>query len=399
MRFLFAVSCLLSHNQWSSSRLRIEFVRFLESLGDLLTSTCVLTPLCNGWMARTMAPTTTMQPANGQVGQHDHQMDDAPNFGGMWIYPSSFDALPTPPAATDAHGHPLPTNVHPGEVGSRVIYWAHGSAFAITQAEDFVWLFGQMLSEQTGQVVLMGEYALTSSDVFPQQLDAWARTYARLVKLYGASNVILAGDSAGGNLSIATVLKMRDLPPPAGLALFSPWLDLRNQALQAKSMQTLAPQNGGLSNYGTCDYLPIEGIKATAYAYASPAEREGELASPYLATEERLASLGHPVTDDNGVTYHMRVFITWGTAEVLRDQQSTFVQKLRDASVDTTAYPQANMPHDSAVIAANLIYTTGFGFLGVGNYSGFEPTRAWVHFFAWLKAIPGWEAAHAPKGW
>jgi len=49
-------------------------------------------------------------------------------------YPSKFAALPTPPGATDAAGKPLPTNVKAGEAGSRVLFWAHGSAFAVLQA-------------------------------------------------------------------------------------------------------------------------------------------------------------------------------------------------------------------------------------------------------------------------
>ena len=32
-----------------------------------------------------------------------------------------------------------PVEVKPGEAGSRVIFWAHGSAYAIMQAKDFVW--------------------------------------------------------------------------------------------------------------------------------------------------------------------------------------------------------------------------------------------------------------------
>ena len=189
-------------------------------------------------------------------------MNDNDDFGGAWVYPSKFSALPTPPNAKDADGNPLSTNVAPGEAGSRVIFWAHGSAFAITQAKDFVWLFAQMLSEQTGQVgrsagwrvethmhlrspallqpllplrplpptclrpssplkvVLLGEYGLTSSDVAPAQLNGWTKTYTKLVEVYGAENVIIAGDSAGGCLSLATLLNTStSLPPPGEFEL------------------------------------------------------------------------------------------------------------------------------------------------------------------------------------
>ena len=212
-----------------------QFVSWFESLGDLLTSVPILSNGCaylnkHGW-----APNTTWQPASKYVGQSDRQMNDAANYGGMWLYPSSFKKLPTPPGAKDKHGNPLSTNVAPGKPGSRVIFWAHGSAYAVLQAKDFFWLFGQMLCEQTGNVVLLGEYGMTSDVFYPQQIDQWARDYKKLVDTYGARNVILAGDSAGCNLLMATLLKechgIGALPPPGGIILMSPWVDISDEAL------------------------------------------------------------------------------------------------------------------------------------------------------------------------
>lgn len=377
-----------------------QFVSFFEALGDLLTSLACLAPLCIGFVKNTVAPNTTWQPASKYVGQHDSQMNDNENFGGAWIFPSKFDALPTPPGALDDDGNELPTNVAAGEVGSRVIFWAHGSAFAITQAKDFVWLFGQMLSEQTGQVVLLGEYALTSDTVYPSQLDQWTATYTMLCNLYGSRNVIIAGDSAGGCLALATLLNTTDsLPPPGGLALFSPWVDLCDGAITTTSMQTYCPENGALKNYGTCDYLPVNGVSAVSAAYANSANRGTPLVSPYLASADQLAPLAVETVGDDGVAYTMQAFVTWGEAEVLRDQQTGLAQKLEDAGISVTGYASPNMPHDSAVIAASLLYNTGLGFQGVGDYSNFEPTRTWVQFFTWLKEIPGWEGTQIPEYW
>uniref|UniRef100_A0A7S3AP72 Alpha/beta hydrolase fold-3 domain-containing protein n=1 Tax=Haptolina ericina TaxID=156174 RepID=A0A7S3AP72_9EUKA len=365
-----------------------------------MTSASLLAPVCIGFNGLTVARKTTWQPASACVGQHDPQMNDSPGFGGAWIYPRRFETLPTPPGAKDTQGRPLPTNVKAGEVGSRVILWAHGSAFAITQALDFVWLFGQMLSEQTGQVVLLAEYGLTSGTVHPQQLERWCRTYATLCELYGANNVVLAGDSAGGCLSLATLLNTSaTLPPPAALVLFSPWVDLRDDALLSVSMAEYPPEKGGLLRYGDCDYLPTKAVLKTSYAYASSKDRDEPLVSPSTANDAQLKALGRQAMGVDGLPYTTRMFITWGGSEILKDQAMGMAARLSGVGLDVTTYAAEKMPHDSAVVAAGLIYNTGLGFLGVGDYSQFEPTRTWAQFLTWLKSVPGWEGTKVPDGW
>ena len=113
-----------------------RFVAWFESMGDLMTSLTFLQPCCIRFNRCTVAPNTAYVAASKYVGQHDAQMDDNANFGGAWIYPRKFKKLPTPPNARDTEGRPLPTNVQPGQPGSRVIFWAHGSAFAITQVRQ-----------------------------------------------------------------------------------------------------------------------------------------------------------------------------------------------------------------------------------------------------------------------
>mmetsp|Transcript_69968 Transcript_69968/g.195717 ORF Transcript_69968/g.195717 Transcript_69968/m.195717 type:complete len:280 (+) Transcript_69968:1116-1955(+) len=157
----------------------------------------------------------------------------------------------------------------------------------------------------------------------------------------------------------------------AGLALFSPWVDLRNSAVDTLSMKHCNPEDGALANYGTCDYLPVDGVTAVSYAYANSADREDKLISPSAATVEDLVPLGASTVGTDGEAYTMKCFLTWGTGEILQDQQEAMGAKLADAGIKVTTYAATDMPHDSAVVGACMIYNTGPG----GDYSKFEPTK------------------------
>mmetsp|Transcript_69962 Transcript_69962/g.195680 ORF Transcript_69962/g.195680 Transcript_69962/m.195680 type:complete len:201 (+) Transcript_69962:1355-1957(+) len=120
-----------------------------------------------------------------------------------------------------------------------------------------------------------------------------------------------------------------------------------------------------------CDYLPVDGVTAVSYAYANSADREDKLISPSAATVEDLVPLGASTVGTDGEAYTMKCFLTWGTGEILQDQQEAMGAKLADAGIKVTTYAATDMPHDSAVVGACMIYNTGPG----GDYSKFEPTK------------------------
>jgi len=305
---------------------------------------------CGLFSGRTgFAPNTTYMPASNEVGASDQGMNDARDCGGYWAFPKAFTnykgevirgELPTPPKTRikDKDGNECvpSTNVAPGAPGSKVIFWAHGSAWFAGQSADFLYFFGLFLSEQTGQTVLLGEYPLASEPrvcskrggaFFAEALNRWVSSYAKLVELYGAENVVVAGDSAGAGLAVGTLLSGcthldAPIPPPAGLLLISPFCELSDASWNPQcyeSMPSNAPKNVDLrkapQRFGEYDYLPYpNGYNYVPVIYASRAERETALASPALATHEQLKEV---------MSTGLKAFVTYGEFEILKDQANT----------------------------------------------------------------------------
>ncbi|HVT36705.1 MAG TPA: alpha/beta hydrolase [Nevskiaceae bacterium] len=129
-------------------------------------------------------------------------------------------------------GHPLggvPGEQHtPRQVDDgRVLLYLHGGAFVIGSCGSHRALASRLASAAHAQAYVI-DYRLAPEYPHPAQLqDALTAYRALLADGYDARNILLAGDSAGAALALMTLLAIRErkLPPPAALALISPWVD------------------------------------------------------------------------------------------------------------------------------------------------------------------------------
>jgi acetyl esterase/lipase len=114
----------------------------------------------------------------------------------------------------------------PGNVaaGDSAIYFLHGSGFALCSPRTHRRLVA-WLSRLTGLPVFCVDYRLAPRHRFPTAADDVRSGWDWLNHNLAADRMVIAGDSAGGHLAVDLLLQP-DVAHPAGLALFSPLVDL-----------------------------------------------------------------------------------------------------------------------------------------------------------------------------
>ncbi len=108
-----------------------------------------------------------------------------------------------------------------------VVLYFFGGGHVVGSPEEDIVVTAPMAAGLGGRVVAP-RYPLSPESPFPAALDVALTAYRGVLADYSADRIMVAGESAGGNLALATMLAARDegLALPAGLALLSPWSDL-----------------------------------------------------------------------------------------------------------------------------------------------------------------------------
>ncbi|MBW7470639.1 alpha/beta hydrolase [Marinobacter sp. F4218] len=114
-----------------------------------------------------------------------------------------------------------------------VVLYLHGGGYIIGSSSTHRGLTGH-LAKSTGCQIITPDYRLAPEHPFPAALDDAEAVYTTLLEQgYKPEQIAVAGDSAGGGLSVALAMRLRDrhLPLPSSLTVFSPWVDLSQQQL------------------------------------------------------------------------------------------------------------------------------------------------------------------------
>lgn len=120
-----------------------------------------------------------------------------------------------------------------------IILYCHGGGYS-TGSSLYARTLTTKLASSTSMDVLCFDYRLAPENPYPAAAQDAMKAWNYLMLLgYGARDVIIAGDSAGGNMALSLVLKLKEEGRllPRGLVLMSPWTDLTSSG---KTHQTRA---------------------------------------------------------------------------------------------------------------------------------------------------------------
>lgn len=184
-----------------------------------------------------------------------------------------------------------------------VMLYLHGGGFALSSSAMYVEallrimaLAWQRSAHGASLECVTLEYDLTPHARFPVALLQALRCYAHLVevKRVDPARIVLAGDSAGGNLVMSMLLVLSGqtrradvcernwtmLPMPARAILVSPWLDLRAAEAQMYAPLRDTPSAPTSSESSTLDFIAAESLLQFAQLYSDIIPRPRRVAGP-----------------------------------------------------------------------------------------------------------------------
>lgn len=197
-----------------------------------------------------------------------------------------------------------------------VLVYLHGGGFMLPPTNAYR-LAIQKLARRLGVEALMPGYRLAPEHPFPAGLEDCLAVYSALMRR--PSDVVLAGDSAGGGLAVSLVLAARSagLPPPRSMYLMSPFTDLACS---------------GASVFANAEVDPIvspEALLHKAFHYLNGHSPTDPLASPFYGDLS-----GLPPT-----------LIHVGSDEVMLDDSLRFAARARERGSDVGCIVHPGMPH------------------------------------------------------
>lgn len=206
------------------------------------------------------------------------------------------------------------------------ILYLHGGGYTIGSIVSFRALCSAIAVHTQCRVCLI-EYRLAPEHPFPAAVDDALLAYRWLLdtKKVAPSSLAIAGDSAGGGLTLATLInaKQSQLPLPSCASVLSPWADLLNSGESMSSVDV----NDPILTKGPADAL----------------------AQLYCPTKEFTSPLVSPLCGD--LTGLPPILIQVGTRESLLDDSRRFVAKARNASVKIDYFEGEGLVHVWPLIA------------------------------------------------
>lgn len=205
------------------------------------------------------------------------------------------------------------------QADGHLIYYIHGGGYFFGSPQTHRPLTTR-LAKVSGTKLFALRYRLAPEHLFPAPVQDAVEGYKRLLSRgYQAERIVMAGDSAGGGLVLATLAALRDsrIALPAGAVCFSPWTDLANTG------ESIA------HNEESCAMFRATSLQRAARQYLASESPYNPLASPLYADLTGFPPLLLQVSD----------------TEILLADSTRLVEKARSVGVDAQLQLYQDLPH------------------------------------------------------
>ena len=201
----------------------------------------------------------------------------------------------------------------------RTLLYLHGGGYILGSIETHRAMVSK-LCRFAGVRGLIVDYRLAPEHPFPAAIEDAEEAYDFLIaEGVSPDDMLLAGDSAGGGLSLALMQNLRahDKAQPKAVALMSPWTDM---TMSGKSITT---------HYDRDPMIDAEKMPLAIDWYGPNQDKKNPLISPVFAD----------------MTGFPPMFVQVGTEEVLFDDSTRLVDNAKQAKVDAELQIWQDMPH------------------------------------------------------
>jgi len=206
-----------------------------------------------------------------------------------------------------------------GAAADRAVLYLHGGGYVLGSIGTHRELAAR-ISQAAGTRCLVIDYRLGPEYPFPAAVEDAVRAYRWLLDAgYAPERLAIAGDSAGGGLTVATLLALRDarLPLPATAVCISPWVDLAGEGESMTTREKVDPM------------VTRAPLLAMAKNYLGGADPKTPLASPLYGDLRGLPPL----------------LIQVGDHETLLDDSTRLAERARKAGVEVELEVWPEMIH------------------------------------------------------
>ncbi len=200
----------------------------------------------------------------------------------------------------------------------QALIYLHGGGYGTGSPRSHRHLAGD-IAKRAGVVALVPEYRLAPENPFPAAVDDALAVYRDTLKQFAPGRIAIAGDSAGGGLTVAVLLAARDagLPMPAAAICISPWTDMTASGASYSERAAADP------------LVTMDGLVRWRQFYIADGDRRAPLASPAHADLKGLPPL----------------LIQVGGDEILLDDARLLADKARAVGIDTVLEVWPQMIH------------------------------------------------------